>query len=124
MARSNLSSDIAPESVSARMRAYGRDGVLGYLEPTKGVRPPPEVGVLLEAIGPSQETASAFLALLRSTMLHCPFEGRKTTAGNLAFPFSPSDLKGGPVYEFAVYHLLELADGESLFKPEHVTIGG
>lgn len=122
MARANLSSDIDPESVSADMRVYGRDAVLGHLEP-EASRSPTEVGVLLEAIGPTQETASAFLALLRSSMLHCPFEGRKTTAGNLAFPFSPSDFQGGPVYEFSVYHLLEVEDYSTMFAPEYVTIG-
>ena len=80
--------------------------------------------MLLEVIGSTQETASALLALLRSTMLHCPFEGRKTTAGNLAFPFSPSDLEGGPVYEFSVYHLLETEESGSLFTPDFLTIGG
>jgi len=37
-------------------------------------------------------TAQSYLALLRATMLHYGFQGRKATAGNLAFPFSPSDL--------------------------------
>ena len=122
MAVGNLTSDMDPGSLAADMRVYGRDAVLGHLEPETAL--PREVGVLLEVIGPTQETASAFLALLRSSMLHCPFEGRKTTAGNLAFPFSPSDLEGGPVYEFAVYHLLETEENGSLFTPDFVTIGG
>ena len=122
MAVANLPSDMDPGSLAADMRVYGRDAVLGHLEPETAA--PREVGVLLEVIGPTQETASAFLALLRSSMLHCPFEGRKTTAGNLAFPFSPSDLEGGPVYEFAVYHLLEIEENGSLFTPDFVTIGG
>ncbi len=123
MAVANLSSDMDPGVLTADMRVYGRDAVLGHLEPRASVAPR-EVGVLLEVIGPTQEAASAFLALLRSSMLHCPFEGRKTTAGNLAFPFSPSDLEGGPVYEFSVYHLLETEDHGSLFAPEFITIGG
>jgi len=123
MAYTNLSSDIDPGSLTADIRVYGRDAVLGHLEPRTGVIPR-EVGVLLEVIGPTQEIASAFLALLRSSMLHCPFKGRKTTAGNLAFPFSPSDFQGGPVYEFSVYHLLETEDYGSLFAPEFLTLGG
>jgi len=97
--------------------------VLGHLTPAAEPTPA-EAGVVLEAIGPTQEAADAFLALLRSSMLHCPFEGRKTTAGNLAFPFSPSDFRGGPVYEFSVYHLLETDDVGALFPPEFMTIGG
>ena len=104
-------------------RAAGdRDAVLGHLEPRTAISQH-EVGLLLEVIGPTQEAANAYLALLRSSLLHCPFESRKTTAGNLAFPFSPSDLEGGPVYEFSVYHLLEADDSRSFFAPEFVTIG-
>jgi hypothetical protein len=39
--------------------------------------------------------------------MHFGYAGRISTAGNLAFPFSPSDLRAGAVYEFSVYHLLE-----------------
>ena len=70
---------------------------------------------MLEAIAPTQELADTVLSLARSTALHQHFSGRKTTAGNLAFPFSPSDFRGGPVYEFSVYHLMELEDPDELF---------
>ena len=48
-------------------------------------------------------------------MLHYGYEGRIATAGNLAFPFSPSDIKVGPVYTFNVYHLLTTDDPAGLF---------
>lgn len=121
-AYATLSTDIDPSSLTADMKVYGRDAVLGHLESQTGCLPS-EVGVVLESIGPTPEAAGAFLALLRSSMLHCPFEGRKTTAGNLAFPFSPSDLQAGPVYEFSVYHLLEVEDASSLFTPESLVLG-
>ena len=35
---------------------------------------------------------------------------RKSTAGNIAFPFSPSDIHMGEVFEFNVYHLVEVED--------------
>lgn len=56
----------------------------------------------------TQEMASSICASLRSTFLHFGYEGRKSTAGNLAFPFAPSDIDFGPVYEFSVYHLMKL----------------
>jgi len=70
---------------------------------------------MIEAIGPTQELADTVLSLARSTALHQHFSGRKTTAGNLAFPFSPSDFSGGAVYEFSVYHLMETDDPNALF---------
>ena len=64
--------------------------------------------LLIEAIAETGEKADALIALARSKMLHQGFPGRKATAGNLAFPFSPSDFSGGEVYEFALYHLTDL----------------
>lgn len=113
----NLGKDLAPEDLSLRFIRYGRDGVMGPLERDR--RPPHEVGIVIEAIAPTQELADTALSLARSTALHQPFEGRKTTAGNLAFPFSPSDFRGGAVYEFAVYHLVEVEDPDAWFTVEY-----
>ena len=84
---------------------------------------PREVGVVMEAIAKDQTTANAVLSLTRSTFLHSGFEGRKATAGNLAFPFSPSDFEGGPVYEFHIYHLVELEDAAAPFEVEFAQVG-
>ena len=66
------------------------------------------MGLVIDAVGKTQEIADAVCALARSRMLHCDYEGRKATAGNLAFPFSPSDIPVGPVYEFSVFHLAKV----------------
>jgi len=50
-------------------------------------------------------------------LLHYGYDGRISTAGNLAFPFSPSDIKAGEVFEFSIYHLMEI-EGLNLFIPE------
>jgi hypothetical protein len=118
---SNLDGVLDPNSYTLRMRVYGRDGVLGALEPTP-MEIGHEVGIVLEAIATSQEEADHALALLRSSVLHCPFVGRKTTAGNLAFPYSPSDIRVGPVYEFSVYHLLDVDHPLDLFPVEYIDV--
>ncbi len=66
------------------------------------------LGIIIDIVGKTQEIADTVCALARSRMLHCDFEGRKCSAGNLAFPFSPSDIHVGPVYEFSVFHLAEV----------------
>jgi len=93
---------------------YGRDGVMGALDPTP-VPEGHEVGIVIDAVADSQEHASAVCSIARSTMLHYGYEGRIATAGNLAFPFSPSDMKVGAIYTFSLYHILELDDPASLF---------
>jgi len=115
----NLKGTLEQGDYSLRFLRYGIDAVTGRVAADR--TPPPEAGIVIEAIAPTQDLADTVLSLARSTALHQPFPGRKTTAGNLAFPFSPSDFRGGPVYEFAVYHLLEVEDlqevddAESLF---------
>ncbi len=66
------------------------------------------LGVIIDIVGKTQEIADTVCALARSRMLHCDYEGRKSTAGNLAFPFSPSDIHVGPIYEFSVFHLAKV----------------
>ena len=111
--RRNLNAQAQEEGYALHFRYYGKDGVLGELEPSR--EPPAEVGILIEAIAPTQALASYVLSLARSSYLHCPFDGRKATAGNLAFPFSPSDFEGGDVYEFSLYHLMKVKDQRALF---------
>ena len=108
---------IQEKDYTLRFLRYGLDAVTGSNEPAGTL--PREVGLVIEAIAPSQELADALIGLARSKALHQGFPDRKATAGNLAFPFSPSDFSGGAVYEFALYHLTDL---ELEFKVERVEI--
>jgi hypothetical protein len=100
---------------------YGKNGVMGPLEPAKAARAH-ELGILIEVVAESQEEAATVCSLTRSTLLHYGYSGRVATAGNLAFPFSPSDVRAGRVYEFSLYHLMA-ADEETLF-PFHMELVG
>ena len=93
-----------------RFNIYGRDGVMGRLEPTPSTAGVHELGIIIEATAPSQEQADTICSFARSTMLHYGYAGRRATAGNLAFPYSPSDFHAGAVYVFSLYHLLQTAD--------------
>ena len=101
---------------------YGRDGVMGKLEPLRDSPQSHEFGIIIEAVADTQELASTICATARSTLLHYGYEGRRATAGNLAFPYSPSDFKAGEVYEFSVYHLLMVDDPTSVFKIEYIKL--
>lgn len=86
---------------------YGKNAVMGTREPVQGTRAH-ELGILIDAVGSTEENAAALCSVARSTLLHYGYPGRISTAGNLAFPFSPSDAKMGKVFEFSVYHLMTL----------------
>jgi hypothetical protein len=95
-------------------KVYGRNGVMGALEPVKQTQSH-ELGIVIEAVADTQADANTICSFARSTMLHSGYEGRISTAGNLAFPYSPSDFKAGEVYVFSVYHLMEVEDPQALF---------
>ena len=101
---------------------YGRDGVMGALEPQREHPASHEFGIIIEAVAGTQELANTICATARSTMLHYGYEGRRATAGNLAFPYSPSDFKAGEVYAFSVYHLLKVEDPAALFPIEFIEL--
>jgi len=113
-------SDIGASEYKIIFHVYGKNAVMGRLEP-RG-EPGHELGIVMEVVASTQELASAICATARSTMLHYPYEGRKSTAGNLAFPYSPSDIKCGPVYKFTIYHLVEVDDPCELFRTEYRTL--
>lgn len=95
-------------------KIYGRNGVMALfpdLEKNVGH----ELCIVIEAVAATQEQADTICGFARSTMLHFGYEGRISTAGNLAFPFSPSDCKVGEVYEFNIYHLMKIDDSTAYF---------
>lgn len=114
--------ELNQDSFKVNFINYGINGVMGDLEPS--TERPHEIAVLFEALAQTQELSSAILASLRSTFMHYGYEGRKSTAGNLAFPYAPSDVPFGAVYEFSVYHLMPVADPLTLFPIQEVKLGG
>lgn len=111
---------IPPSEYQVIFHHYGLDGVMGDAEPRRAGARPHEVGLVLEVVAPTQEQADAICAFARATLMHYGFPGRKATAGNLALPFAPSDVRLGPVYRFNVYHLLRVDDPCALFPLEVV----
>ncbi|HBA62410.1 MAG TPA: 3-methylaspartate ammonia-lyase [Lachnospiraceae bacterium] len=106
---------------SLNFTIYGKNGVMGDLEPVKDAHPH-ELGIVIEVVADTQEQADTICASARSTMLHYGYEGRRATAGNLAFPFSPSDFHAGRVYVFSMYHIIEVEDPTSLFPIDIITL--
>ncbi len=107
-----VSGVLAGEGVTGKVyfHVYGLNGTMGAMEPDLSTGK--ELGILIEAVGESQEQADTICSITRSTLLHYGYAGRIATAGNLAFPFSPSDISSGAVYEFSIYHLMEVDDAE------------
>ncbi|MEZ5854264.1 MAG: acyclic terpene utilization AtuA family protein [Hyphomicrobiaceae bacterium] len=84
---------------------------------------PEEVGVIVECIGEDEEEARAVAATAKQYLLHAPFPGRISTAGNLGFPFTPPELTAGDAYRFSVYHIMQVDALAPLFPVALEEIG-
>ncbi|MCQ4082359.1 hypothetical protein NGB36_17570 [Streptomyces sp. RB6PN25] len=115
--------DVPAESYELIIRVYGADGCMGPLEPEPKALGH-EIGVVIEAVADSQHLADTVCSFARSTMLHYGYPGRLSTAGNLAFPHSPSDLHGGAVYRWSIHHLMSVDDPCALFPVEYTDYPG
>jgi hypothetical protein len=112
---------VQPGDYRMVVRTYGKDGVMAAREPERQVRSH-ELGFVLEVLAQSQETANAVLAMARTSLLHADFPGRLCKEGNMAFPFSPSDIELGPLYRFSVFHLVEPDDPCEMFPIEYESV--
>jgi hypothetical protein len=102
-----------PQDYTLRFRIYGIDGVRMVVP--EGETPPGEVFIMGECIAPTRERAAEVVRTCKQYLLHYGYPGRLSTAGNLAFPFTPPEVSLGPAYRFSVYHLLHTPDPEALF---------
>lgn len=80
---------------------------------------PPEIFILCECIADTEEEARAVATVTKQYLLHHGFPGRLSTAGNVAFPFTPPELAAATAYRFNVYHVMEVDALEPLF-PVHM----
>lgn len=97
-------------------RFYGKDGVRKPLTPHPD---PGEIGIVIECIAPTADRATEVLKTTKQYLLHHGYPGRRSTAGNLAFPFTPPEIPAGEAYELTIFHLMQIDDPAAVF-PVHL----
>lgn len=113
-ARSHALGYFAPSDAKVVFHVYGRDGVMRALEPQKHITSQ-ELGIVIDVVAGNQELARAVCHHISGALLHKSFTGQVNTSGNLAFPYSPSEIDAGAVYEFSIYHLMRVQSPLELF---------
>jgi len=91
-------------------KVYGKNGVMLMKTSDTSNRQPAEICIVIESVAQTADIANTICSFARSSLLHFGYPGRKSTAGNLAFPFSPSDFEAGEVFNFSVYTLMPSPD--------------
>jgi hypothetical protein len=116
-----LDGDVDPNDYRLRYRTYGINGAMGEGETARSPSPL-EIMVITDVLGRTAEVAKSVCSVARYYLLHYFYDGILATGGNVAVPFVPCDLSAGPVYEFSVYHLIEVDDPLELFPIEFVEV--
>ena len=98
-------------------RVYGIDAVFPWPAPPDPL--PREIFFMCECIADTAEEARAVATVTKQYLLHHGFPGRLSTAGNLAFPFTPPEVAASTAYRFNVYHVMEVDSLEPFF-PVHI----
>ena len=104
---------LAPADYGLEFRLIGVNGALGALENRAG--DPVEVGVLGIVTARSQAEAAEIGKLINPFVLHYPLTDDEELP-TFAFPYSPATTDRGPLYEFALNHVMALDDPMAAFR--------
>ena len=112
---------ITHDDYELNIRIYGKNGVMGPLEPQKELTSH-EVCLILEATASSQEIATSIATIARHKILHEPIPEWSGLITGLACTYSPAHIERGAVYRFNVNHVLEPADPFEMFPIEYMNV--
>jgi hypothetical protein len=116
--RTRISNTVGNRSYEIVTRVYGRDGVMGALEPQRQVGGH-EAFILWDVISESQELSRSIATSLSHMAVHNPIPKWHGLISGVAFPYSPPEIDRGPVYEFHLNHVLMPDSPTSLFRTEY-----
>lgn len=101
------------EPFTLELRLIGADATLGRLD--TAARIGTEVGVMGIVTAQSEATSREVAKILNPYLLHHPLTEQEEMP-TFAFPFSPTEMGRGEIYEFCLNHVLELDDPMDAFK--------
>ena len=113
---------LAKTDYDINYRIYGRDGVMGQLEPMRTSAVGYEVGVLITITAPTQELANKIATFVSHVSAHLPVPDYQGIISSIAYPFSPPELPRGAVYRFSVNHVVLPDDPCEMFRTEFVEV--
>ncbi len=103
------------EDFSIHFRVYGKNGVMGPMEPLKD-QVGHEVGLLITITAQTQELATEISKYVAHISAHLPIPEWEGIISTIAYPFSPPEIEKGAVYRFNVNHVVEPDDPFEMFR--------
>ncbi|MET4579691.1 acyclic terpene utilization AtuA family protein [Ottowia thiooxydans] len=120
-ARDQVKARFGSEGYQLHYTVYGRDGVMGPLEPLRD-KPGHELCVMVQGVAPTREMAEEVAMIGLRQMFYARLPDVKGTAGSVAFPLDEV-LHASPAYRWTLNHTIEVADPMELFST-HMTEAG
>jgi hypothetical protein len=120
-AREQVRARFGDEGYELHYTVYGRDGVMGALEPLRD-KPGHELCVMVQGVAPTREMAEEVAMIGLRQMFYARLPDVKGTAGSVAFPLDEV-LHASPAYRWTLNHTLEVANPMELFST-HMTEAG
>jgi hypothetical protein len=120
-ARQQAAERFGPTGYELHYTVYGRDAILGTLEPLKR-SPGHELCVVVQAIAPTREMAEEVCMTGTRQMFYARLPAVKGTAGGVAFLLDEV-MPASPAYRWMVNHTVRIDDPLELF-PTFVTEAG
>ncbi|WP_028604173.1 acyclic terpene utilization AtuA family protein [Ottowia thiooxydans] len=120
-ARDQVKARFGSEGYQLHYTVYGRDGVMGPLEPLRD-KPGHELCVMVQGVAPTREMAEEVAMIGLRQMFYARLPDVKGTAGSVAFPLDEV-LHASPAYRWTLNHTIEVADPMELFSTNMTEAG-
>ncbi|MBV9748928.1 MAG: hypothetical protein JO157_08940 [Acetobacteraceae bacterium] len=112
---------VGPDEYDIHVRVYGRDGVMGKLEPLAH-QLGHEVCLLFTLTAADAPTVEAIAKTFAHFALHYPIPEWGGLISGLAFPMAPSHLYKGETYRFNLNHVVAPEHPLEMFRTELVEV--
>lgn len=120
-ARSQVDERFKGKDYKLHYRIYGKNGVMGDLEPVKEIRSH-ELGIVVEGVAPTREMAEEVALIGSRQIFYARLPEVKGTAGTAAFILDEV-LRASPAYRWTMNHVVPVDDPMELFKIGEIKIG-
>ncbi|MGQ9648245.1 MAG: acyclic terpene utilization AtuA family protein [Thermodesulfobacteriota bacterium] len=113
-ARSQVKERLAGKEYQLFYHIYGKNGVMGDLEPVKEIRSH-ELCIIVEGVAPTKEVAEEVTLIGSRQIFYARLPEVKGTAGTAAFVID-GVLPAPPAYEWTINHIVPLDDPMEFFE--------
>jgi len=120
-ARDKVRERFGEEGYGLHYSVYGRDGVMGELEPLRH-QTGHEVGIMVQGVAPTAEMAEEVTLTGLRQMFYARLPDVKGTAGSVSFPLDEV-VRASAAYRWTLNHTIPVSDALELFPTHMVTAG-